>query len=101
MRLRPSVGLYYGNVAAVRICATSESGYNAMGATNCCSSSGFFVAYSGPRGAAGGACASCANIVVCGQAVSTSTNDNSHPTTLLHHCAPPAFLSLSKLVNLP
>src|ERR1039457_1841947 len=42
-----------GNVDAARICATSESGYSAIGATNCCNCSGACCVY-------GGACAACA-----------------------------------------
>ncbi len=34
-----------GNVDAARICATSESGYSAIGATNCCNCSGVCCAY--------------------------------------------------------
>src|SRR6516165_6907946 len=90
-----------GNVDAERICATSESGYSAMGATICCNCSGVFVAYSGPCGSGGGAWASCADIAVCGQAANSSANDSSHPSTWLRHGAPAARLSLFTLITLP
>src|ERR1019366_10519806 len=43
-----------GNVDAARICATSESGYSAIGATSCCNWSGVCCV------CAGGACVPCA-----------------------------------------
>jgi hypothetical protein len=43
-----------GNVDAARICATSESGYSAIGATNCCNCSGVCCGMAARRGPARG-----------------------------------------------
>jgi hypothetical protein len=45
-----------GYAEAARICATSASGYNAIGATNCCSCSGVRLADCGWACSEGGAC---------------------------------------------
>src|SRR5271165_3896459 len=67
-----------GKVDAARIWATRESGYSAIGATNCCNCSGVCCACAGAGGACAKACGSWYPGGLCGKA-STNRADDSRP----------------------